>query len=166
MIRTLAIGALALSMAAAGLAQAQPGPGPVAAKRPAGRGGPCGAPLTGQAPDVMTYDRATGTQVFVSGQGGTEVSAYNQRTGSSAGLRGDLSKPGVTESCASDALTGDGYAVTSRGPGDIAVVGRDGQTGERWAIKRTDGSTEYWDPRGEHRCFRAGLGLFPGTRGC
>ncbi len=166
MIRTLAIGALALSMACAGLAQAQPGSGPVAAKRPAGRGGPCGAPLTGQAPDVMTYDRATGTQVFVSGQGGTEVSAYNQRTGSSAGLRGDLSKPGVTESCASDALTGDGYAVTSRGPGDIAVVGRDGQTGERWAIKRTDGSTEYWDPRGEHRCFRAGLGLFPGTRGC
>ncbi|WP_232792783.1 hypothetical protein [Caulobacter hibisci] len=164
MIRTLAIGAVALSMAAAGLAQAQPGPAQ-GAKRPGGRV-PCGAPLTGQAPDVMTYDRATGTQVFVSGQGGTEVSAYNQRTGSSAGLRGDLSRPGVTESCASDALTGDGYAVTSRGPGDIAVVGRDGQTGERWAIKRTDGSTEYWDPRGEHRCFRAGLGLFPGTRGC
>jgi hypothetical protein len=147
----------------AGAAQAQPAAG----KRPSpGRGGPCGAPLTGQAPDVMTYDRASGTQVFVSGQGGTEVSAFNQRTGSSAGMRGDLSKPGVTEACAADALTGDGYAVSSRGPGDIAVVGRDGQTGERWAIKRTDGTTEYWDPRGEHRCFRAGLGLFPGTRGC
>ncbi|AYV47095.1 hypothetical protein CFHF_22400 [Caulobacter flavus] len=163
MIRSFAASALVLALAAAGLAHAQPGP----AKRPGPTGRvPCGAPLTGQAPDVMTYDRASGTQVFVSGQGGTEVSAFNQRTGSSAGLSGDLSRPGVTEACASDALTGDGYAVTSRGPGDIAVVGRDGQTGERWAIKRSDGTTEYWDPRGEHRCFRGSLGVFPGARGC
>jgi hypothetical protein len=163
MIRSFAASALVLALAAAGLAHAQPGP----AKRPGPAGRvPCGAPLTGQAPDVMTYDRASGTQVFVSGQGGTEVSAFNQRTGSSAGLSGDLSRPGVTEACASDALTGDGYAVTSRGPGDIAVVGRDGQTGERWAIKRSDGTTEYWDPRGEHRCFRGSLGIFPGARGC
>ena len=40
------------------------GPGP-------GRPTPCGAPLTGEAPDVMTYDRATGTQVFVGGKGQT-----------------------------------------------------------------------------------------------
>jgi len=163
MIRLFASSALVLALVA-GAAQAQPA-GPAKRPGPPGRV-PCGAPLTGQAPDVMTYDRATGTQVFVSGQGGTEVSAFNQRTGSSAGLRGDLSRPGVTEACASDALTGDGYAVTSRGPGDIAVVGRDGQTGERWAIKRSDGTTEYWDPRGEHRCFRGSLGIFPGARGC
>ena len=64
MIRLFATSVLALALAA-GAAQAQPA-GP--AKRPPGRGGPCGAPLTGQAPDVMTYDRASGTQVFVSGQ--------------------------------------------------------------------------------------------------
>jgi hypothetical protein len=125
---------------------------------------PCGAPLTGEAPDVMTYDRATGTQVFVGGSNGrnggqTEVSAFNRDTGSSAALRGDLSRPGVTESCAVDKLSGDAYRVSSQGPGDMQVTGRTGETGERWAFRAPDGSTQYWDPRGDNRCFRQGLGL-------
>jgi hypothetical protein len=116
---------------------------------------PCGAPLTGEAPDVMTYDRATGTQVFVGGKGQTEVSAFNRETGSSAALRGDLSRPGVTESCAVDKLSGDAYRVSSQGPGDMQVTGRTGETGERWAFRAPDGSTQYWDPRADNRCFRA-----------
>lgn len=122
---------------------------------------PCGAPLTGEAPDVMTYDRATGTQVFVGGKGQTEVSAFNRDTGSSAALRGDLSRPGVTETCAVDKLSGDAYRVSSDGPGDITVSGRTGRTGERWAFRAPDGSTQYWDPRADNRCFRDGLGLSP-----
>jgi hypothetical protein len=130
------------------------GPGP---RRPT----PCGAPLTGEAPDVMTYDRATGTQVFVGGKGQTEVSAFNRDTGSSAALRGDLSRPGVAEACAVDKLSGDAYRVNSDGPGDMAVSGRTGRTGERWAFRAPDGSTQYWDPRADNRCFRDGLGLGP-----
>jgi hypothetical protein len=158
----LAVGlmaALIASTSLVGVASAQDrgpgGPGP--SRRPM----PCGAPLTGEAPDVMTYDRATGTQVFVGGKGQTEVSAFNRETGSSAALRGDLSRPGVTESCAVDKLSGDAYRVNSDGPGDMAVSGRTGQTGERWAFRAPDGSTQYWDPRADNRCFRDGLGLGP-----
>lgn len=122
---------------------------------------PCGAPLTGEAPDVMTYDRATGTQVFVGGKGQTEVSAFNRGTGSSAALRGDLSRPGVAEACAVDRLSGDAYRVNSDGPGDMSVNGRTGRTGERWAFRAPDGSTQYWDPRADNRCFREGVGMGP-----
>jgi hypothetical protein len=122
---------------------------------------PCGAPLTGEAPDVMTYDRATGTQVFVGGKGQTEVSAFNRDTGSSAALRGDLSRPGVAEACAVDRLSGDAYRVNSDGPGDMSVTGRTGRTGERWVFRAPDGSTQYWDPRADNRCFREGLGMQP-----
>lgn len=157
----LAVGlmaALVASTSLVGVASAQDyGPPAAAARRPM----PCGAPLTGEAPDVMTYDRATGTQVFVGGKGQTEVSAFNRDTGSSAALRGDLSRPGVTESCAVDKLSGDAYRVSSGGPGDMQVTGRTGETGERWAFRAPDGSTQYWDPRGDNRCFRQGLGLGP-----
>ncbi|MBC7669884.1 hypothetical protein [Caulobacter sp. DWR2-3-1b2] len=128
---------------------------------PSRRPTPCGAPLTGEAPDVMTYDRATGTQVFVGGKGQTEVSAFNRETGSSAAMRGDLSRAGVTETCAVDKLSGDSYRVSSDGPGDINVSGRTGRTGERWSFRAPDGSTQYWDPRADNRCFRDGLGLSP-----
>ena len=134
-----------------------PGGGGGGPRRPS----PCGAPLTGEAPDVMTYDRATGTQVFVGGKGQTEVSAFNRDTGSSAAMRGDLSRPGVTETCAVDKLSGDSYRVSSDGPGDMTVSGRTGRTGERWSFRAPDGSTQYWDPRADNRCFRDGLGLSP-----
>jgi len=148
------IAAAAVSGARAGEARPYPSPAP-------SRAAPCGAPLTGAAPDIMTYDRATGTQVFVGGEGRTEVSAFNRDTGSAAALSGDLSRPGVAEACAVDRLSGDAYRVRSDGPGDMAVSGRTGQTGERWAFKAPDGSTQYWDPRADNRCFREGLGLGP-----
>jgi hypothetical protein len=152
---------LVVSTSLVGAASAQDrGPGGSGPARPT----PCGAPLTGEAPDVMTYDRATGTQVFVGGPSGrnggqTEVSAFNRETGSSAALRGDLSRPGVAEACAVDRLSGDAYRVNSEGPGDVAVSGRTGRTGERWAFRAPDGSTQYWDPKADNRCFREGLGL-------
>ena len=165
----LAVGLMAALIASpslAGMAAAQDrGPprdapyrdGPPGSGRPV----PCGTPLTGEAPDIMTYDRATGTQVFVGGKGQTEVSAFNRDTGSSAALSGDLSRPGVAESCAVDKLSGDAYRVSSDGPGDVAVAGRSGRTGERWAFRAPDGSTQYWDPRADNRCFREGLGVGP-----
>ena len=149
---------LVAQVSLAGVASAQdrgPPPPGYGDNRPS----PCGAPLTGEAPDIMTYDRATGTQVFVGGRGQTEVSAFNRQTGSSAALSGDLSRPGVAESCAVDRLSGDAYRVSSSGPGDVAVAGRSGRTGERWAFRAPDGSTQYWDPRADNRCFREGLGL-------
>lgn len=121
----------------------------------------CGAPITGQAPDIMTYDSATGTQVFVGGQrgGGTDVAAYNAQTGSAAGLSGDLSRPGLVSSCAVDGLTGESYGVTSDRPGQVTLSGRDDR-GERYQFTRADGRTDVWDPRYENYCFRSGTGLF------
>jgi len=141
------------SLAGGALAQDK---GPSGPGRPAP---PCGGPLTGEAPDIMTYDRATGTQVFVGGKGQTEVSAFNRDTGSVAALSGDLSRPGVAEACAVDKLSGDAYRVSSDGPGDMYVNGRTGRSGERWSYKAPDGSVQYWDPRADNRCFREGLGL-------
>lgn len=135
-------------------AHSQPRGGPAP-----GRSAPCGAPLTGQAPDIMTYDRATGTQVFVGGRGDTEVSAFNAQTGSVAALNGDLSRPGLVSSCAVDGITRDSYGVTSDRPGQLSVSGRDGR-GDRWAFTRADGRVEVWDPRGDNRCFKSGLGIF------
>jgi hypothetical protein len=127
----------------------------------------CGAPINGQAPDIMTYDSATGTQVFVGGMrgGGTDVAAYNAQTGSAAGLSGDLSRPGLVASCAVDGLTRESYGVTSDRPGQVTLSGRDDR-GERYQFTRTDGRTDIWDPRYENDCFRSGTGLFgPPTSG-
>jgi hypothetical protein len=109
----------------------------------------------------MTYDSATGTQVFVGGQrgGGTDVAAYNAQTGSAAGLSGDLSRPGLVSSCAVDGLTRESYGVTSDRPGQVTLSGRDDR-GERYQFTRADGRTDVWDPRYENDCFRSGTGLF------
>ena len=137
-------------------AQAQAGRG-----HGGGRGGACGEPLTGEAPDIMTCDSATGTQVFVGGGrgGDTEVSAYNAQTKSAAALSGDLSRPGLVSSCAVDGFTRESYSAASDGPGQLSVSGRD-ERGERWAFTRADGRVEVWDPRGDNRCFKSGLGIF------
>ncbi|PTS87047.1 MULTISPECIES: hypothetical protein [unclassified Caulobacter] len=132
---------------------------------PPSRGAPCGAAMTGTAPDIMTYDRATGTQVFVGGgRGDTEVSAYNTQTGSVAALNGDLSKPGLVSSCAFDGINRESYGVTSERPGQLSVSGRD-LRGDRWAFTRADGQVEVWDPRGDNRCFKSGLGIFTPSGG-
>lgn len=134
---------------------------------PGGPGGPgrgrevCGAPTTGAAPDIMSYDSATGTQVFVnSGRGtGTDVSAYNAQTGSAAQFIGDLSRPGLVSSCSVDGFSRQAYGVDATRPGQLVVSGRD-ERGERWAFTRADGKVEVWDPRGDNRCFKSGLGIF------
>jgi hypothetical protein len=162
-VSKLVIGLAAILMATTSLAaaQAQPrGPGG------GGRGGPCGGPLVGQAPDIMTYDRSTGTQVFVGGGkgGDSDVSTFNAQTGSAAALKGDLSKPGLVSSCAVDGFSRDSYGVTSDRQGQLSVTSRDGR-GDRWAFTRADGRVEIWDPRDDNRCFKSGLGIFQGGRG-
>jgi hypothetical protein len=155
----LVTGLVAILMATTSLAVAEAQP----ARRgpPSGRGGPCGGPLVGEAPDIMTYDRATGTQVFVGGGkgGDSDVSTFNAQTGSAAALKGDLSKPGLVSSCAVDGFNNQSYGVTSDRPGELNVNSRDGR-GDRWAFTRADGRVEIWDPRGDNRCFKSGTGLF------
>lgn len=132
-----------------------------------GPGGPrqgrdvCGAPLVGAAPDIMSYDSASGTQVFVGGApgGGTDVAAYNAQTGSAAGMSGDLARPGLVSSCAVDGFSRRSYGVDATKPDELSVSGRD-ERGERWAFTRADGRVEVWDPRGDNRCFKSGLGIF------
>jgi hypothetical protein len=161
--RGLVVALIATSTLASAQTWAQRGPGGPGGRR--GGGGVCGAPLTGQAPDSMSYDSTTGTQVFVGGGrgGGTDVSAYNAQTGSAAALNGDLSRPGLVSSCAVDGITHESYGVTSDRPGQVSFSGRDDH-GERYQFTREDGRTELWDPRFENRCFRSGTGLFgPGS---
>jgi|GEM_PF-901409 len=126
----------------------------------AGRYAPCGAPPTGKAPDIMTYDKETGTQIFVGGgRGDTEVAAYNPRTRSAAALSGDLASPGLVSSCAVDGSPGGGsYAARSDGNGHVQVNGRDAYGS--WSMTRRDGVTDIGGPGREHRCFKSGLGLF------
>lgn len=159
-VRGLGAALVLVSTLVAAQAFAQSGPGGPSPKRGGGRE-VCGAPLTGQAPDIMTYDSRTGTQVFVGGSrgGGTEVSAFNAQTGSAAALNGDLSRPGLVSSCAVDGITRESYGVTSERPGQVTLSGRDDR-GERYQFTRSDGRTEIWDPRHENRCFRSGVGLF------
>ncbi len=167
--RGLTAAVLVASTLVAGQAYAQRGPGGPPLPRHGGGRDVCGAPLTGQAPDIMTYDSTTGTQVFVGSTrgGGTDVAAYNAQTGSAAGLSGDLSRPGLVASCSVDGLGRESYGVTSDRPGQLTVTGHDDH-GARYQFTRADGRTEVWDPRRENRCFRSGLGLFgssgPGGR--
>lgn len=145
-----------LSSVVATQAWAQSGPGGPGRGREA-----CGSPMTGAAPDIMSYDSATGTQVFVnSGRGtGTDVSAYNAQSGSAAQFAGDLSRPGLVSSCSVDGFSRQAYGVDATRPGQVVVSGRD-ERGERWAFTRADGKVEVWDPRGDNRCFKSGLGIF------
>lgn len=120
----------------------------------------CGAAaLTGVAPDIMTYDSQTGTQVFVDQDGKTKMTAYNGRTRSAAQVSGDLSQHGTPEVCTVDGTPqGDSYSI--RPVGDSAqIAGFDGKTGEAWRMD-ADGSLAR-----EHDCFKLGAGLYAGNKG-
>ncbi len=102
---------------------------------PANRPMPCGAPLTGEAPDVMTYDRATGTQVFVGGKGRPRSAPSTATPARRPPCAATSARPASPKSCAVDRVSGDAYRVSSRGPGDMQVTGRTGETGERWSFR-------------------------------
>lgn len=120
---------------------------------------PCGAAaLTGEAPAIMTYDATTGTQVFVGGKGDTDVAAFNRRTGSVAALKGDLGQAGVVSACSNDGVSRDAYSVTSSGPGQLNLVGRDGTTREDFQVSKSPGESP--DISGDYKCWKGGLGLF------
>ena len=120
----------------------------------------CGqSSLTGQAPDIMTYDSRSGTQVFVDQGNRTNITAYNARTRSATQMNGDLSQHGTPDLCTVDGTPG-GDAYSLRPQGDSAVLtGFDGKTGQTWRMDG-DGSLQR-----ENDCFKMGLGLFAGTRG-
>lgn len=115
--------------------------------------------LTGTAPDIMTYDSRSGTQVFVDQGARTDITAYNARTRSAAHVDGDLSRHGTPEVCVTDGTPGgDSYSIHPVGD-SAQITGYDGRTGQSW---RMDGDGYL---SREHDCFKLGLGLFAGDRG-
>ena len=115
--------------------------------------------LSGIAPDVMTYDSQSGTQVLLNPGPDTQVTAFNARTRSAAHVGGDLGRPGTPESCVVDGTPGgSAYAIQPVGNG-VEITGYDGKTGQVW---RMDGDGSF---ARENDCFKAGLGLFAGSRG-
>jgi hypothetical protein len=96
----------------------------------------CGQRESVRAPDIMTYDRNTHSEVLVGGGPGrpTEVTGINRETGSSYSVKGDLAGPRTTDMCTVNAETGSGYAIRSGDNGVTMVNGIDGQTGRDFAV--------------------------------
>jgi hypothetical protein len=113
----------------------------------------CGQTQGATAPDVMTYDRNSRTEVLVgSGPGAaTSVTGINRGTGSAFSVQGDLSQPGTPYVCTADNINQQGYAITPRGNGGARVTGYDGQTGRRFEVAQGPGRDgpdfKSWDPR-------------------
>jgi hypothetical protein len=97
--------------------------------------GYCGQREAVRAPDVMTYDRDTHSEVLVGGGPGrpTEVTGINRETGSAYSVKGDLAGPKTTDFCTANAETGSAYAVRGE-DGATVVRGHDGQTGREFAV--------------------------------
>ena len=123
-----------------------------------GRGGPrseeyCGEAQGATAPDVMTYDRNSKTEVLVgSGPGAaTSVTGINRGSGSAFSVQGDLSQPGTPYVCTADNLKQQGYAIIPRADGATDVTGYNGQTGRRFEVADglpNGGGPDFksWDP--------------------
>jgi len=161
MMRTAACGGLALVVALASVvpAFAQPAAvGRAAPPRPSPGRDVCGASIVGQAPDIMTYDSGTGTQVFVGRpEAETSMTAYNTRTGSVAAVEGDLTRPGVATLCSVDVPGRESYSVSPNARGGVTVAGRNGP--DRWSVVRDANGQVIWSPGRENDCFKLGLGL-------
>jgi hypothetical protein len=142
--RVLAAALAAPALAASGGAFAQDAYGPYV---PAWIEGPhggawrapgyCGQREAVRAPDVMTYDRDTHSEVLVGGGPGrpTEVTGINRETGSAYNVKGDLAGPKTTDFCTANAETGSAYAIRGE-DGATMVRGHDGQTGREFAVSQ------------------------------
>jgi hypothetical protein len=134
------------------------GAGAAAGARPAAGRDICGGAIVGRAPDIMTYDSSTGTQVFVGRPDAeTSMAAYNTRTGSSAAVEGDLTRPGLANLCSVDGVGRASVAVAPNGRGGVTIAGRDGQ--DRWAVVKDQNGRVIWSPGAENDCFKAGIGI-------
>jgi hypothetical protein len=143
--RVLAAALAASTLLPSTLAFAQGGPGygpyhPTDASHRRGhvwREGYCGE-RDPRAPDIMTYDRKTGTEVLVGrGDGATgDVTGINRTTGSTYAVHGDLTGPETTEFCTANGETNSAYSVTGAGAGGVVVRGQDGATGRRFQVSQ------------------------------
>jgi hypothetical protein len=137
--RMLAVALAAPVLAASGGAFAQEAYGPYV---PAQVEGPapafCGAREAVRAPDIMTYDRNTHSEVLVGGGPGrpTEVTGLNRETGSVYNVRGDLAGPRTTDFCTVNGETGSAYTLRGEN-GATVVTGVDGQTGRQFAVSQS-----------------------------
>ena len=94
----------------------------------------CGAGQADTAPDIMTYDRRTKTEVMVgSGAAPTAVTGINRESGSSFSVQGDL-RQGTPYVCTADAKNQRGYVIAP-GPDGTQVRGYDGAAGRRFEVK-------------------------------
>jgi hypothetical protein len=154
------------------------------------REGYCAERESVRAPDIMTYDRSTGSEVMV-GDGPhatTSVAGINRETGTTFAVHGDLTGPTTTSFCTANGETGSAYTITAE-RGATVVKGQDGQTGRRFEVAqgpdghgpdfksadpRTGRSTEVITPPDGHpivrefgphalECTRARLGLGGGA---
>lgn len=153
--RVLAAALAAPALAASGGAFAQEAYGPYVPPRIEGpQGGAwrapsyCGQREAVQAPDVMTYDRNTQSEVLVGGGPGqpTEVTGINRETGSAYSVKGDLAGPKTPDVCTANAETGSAYAIRGE-DGATVVRGQDGQTGREFAV--------YQGPNGQGPNFQS-----------
>ncbi len=106
------------------------------------REGYCGERVAVQAPDIMTYDRKTGSEVMV-GQGpgaNSEVTGINKTTGSVYSVHGDLTGPQTTDFCTANGETGSAYSVSNTGAGGVVVRGEDGATRRRFEVAQGPGA--------------------------
>jgi hypothetical protein len=104
------------------------------------REGYCGERQSIQAPDVMTYDRNTGSEVLVGDgpSGHTAVTGLNRETGTTFAVKGDLTSPETTSMCTTNGVTGSAYAVSGEGAKTV-VKGQDGATGRRFEVAQAPG---------------------------
>jgi len=130
--RVLAIALAAPAFAASGGAFANDAYGPYV---PAVVEGPapafCGAREAVRAPDIMTYDSHTNSEVLVGGGPGrpTEVTGINRDTGSAYSVKG------TTDVCTANGETGSAYFIRNEN-GATVVRGVDGQTGRNFYVSQ------------------------------
>lgn len=100
--------------------------------------GYCGARDATRAPDIMTYDRATHSEVLVD-QGPnrpSQVTGINRETGSAYSVNGDFNGPRSPTICSANAVTGSALTVASDGE-HTDVRGRDGVNGRVFDLTET-----------------------------
>jgi len=117
------------------------------------------------APDIMTYNRETGTQVDISNGASTHMSALNRRAGASASVAGDLAAAATPYSCDASALTRTGHAVVPLPGGGAQVLGYDDVSRRRYqVVDRRDGGGPSFVAADARTGARAAAGLGPDGR--
>lgn len=126
------------------------------------RDGYCGERASIQAPDIMTYDRKTGSEVLVGdgASGRTSVTGLNRESGTTFHVDGDLNSRETASLCTANGQTGRDYSI--RGDhGATVVSGEDTRTKRGFEVVQGADGRSTMREIGPHAlaCTRARLGL-------